>query len=73
MASEGPDKDKKEDSKKSPWSYLNIGIQFGVTVGLFAALGSWLDGKYNWEPWGIISLSMFGVAAGMYHLIKGFN
>lgn len=50
--------------------FLGVGLQFAVTVGLFAWLGYWLDGKYGWTPWGVTIGSLFGVAAGSYHFLK---
>ena len=61
-----------EDPKDdSPWGkYLGVGLQMLVGVGLGVAVGSWLDKKYGWEPWGLLVGTMLGLAGGMYLLIK---
>ena len=55
---------------KSPWAYLNAGLQFGAIVGMGAALGWWLGQRYGWEPWATIVGSMLGVAAGTYQFLR---
>lgn len=48
-----------------------IGIQMGIIIGGFAWLGSYLDDKYqNKTPWWTLGLSLFGVFAGLYLMIK---
>lgn len=43
----------------------------GIIIGGFAFLGNYLDGKYhNKTPWWTLGLSLFGVAAGLYIMIK---
>ena len=65
----GPQDGKKRE--KSPFAYLNMGMTFGVTVGLFTALGYWLDSKYGWSPWATVTGALLGVVAGTYHFLKG--
>lgn len=50
--------------------YLNLGMQLAVTIVLMVFLGKWLDNKFDTSPWFIISLSLFGVIAGMYNFLK---
>jgi ATP synthase protein I len=50
--------------------YLGMGLQMGVGVGLGVLVGTWLDRKYGWSPWGVTVGAMLGLAAGMYLLIK---
>ncbi len=50
--------------------YLGYGLQIAVGAGLGWLLGSWLDKKFGWSPWGVMAGSMLGVAAGLYLLIK---
>src|SRR5205823_3862442 len=50
--------------------YAGIGLQMLVGVGLGYVVGSWLDRKYGWAPWGVMVGSMLGLAGGMYLLIK---
>jgi F0F1-type ATP synthase assembly protein I len=71
-----PDPDKpsptpeKAGSGRTPWSYAGLGLQFAGTVGLFTWMGYYLDKRYGWSPWGLISLSMISVIGGLYLLIK---
>lgn len=55
---------------KDVWKFLGLGLQLGVTVGLFVILGWWLDQHYGWSPYGILGFGVTGVAAGMYHFLK---
>jgi F0F1-type ATP synthase assembly protein I len=55
---------------KSPWAYLNAGLQFGALVGLGAALGWWLDRRFGWEPWATAACSLVAVVAAVYHLLR---
>ena len=52
------------------WRYVSLGTQLTVTVGIFVALGWWLDERYGWSPWGILVAGTLGVAAGLYHFVK---
>lgn len=60
-----------DGSNQDLWKYLTAGTQLAVTVGLFAALGWWVDQKMGWSPWGVLCLGTLGIAAGMYHFVKG--
>ncbi len=64
--------DKKATSKTSKYvRFSGVGIQMGIIIGGFAFLGNYLDGKYqNKTPWWTLGLSLFGVAAGLYIMIK---
>ena len=43
----------------------------GIIIAGFAYLGHYLDGKYQLKtPWWTLGLSLFGVAAGLYIMIK---
>ena len=49
---------------------LGVGLEIAVGVGLGAAVGYWLDHRYDWSPWGILIGTMLGLAGGMYLAIK---
>ena len=63
-----------ENQNKNTNKYLrfsSVGIQMGVIIGGFAWLGNYLDDSYqNKTAWWTLGLSLFGVAAGMYLMIK---
>ena len=65
---------KKEKKPKTASKYARfsgLGIQMGVIIGLFTWLGVYLDEKYNNKtPWWTLCLSLFGVASGLYLMIK---
>lgn len=50
--------------------FMGVGLQFAATVGLFAWVGYWLDGKYGWEPWAVTVSTLLGVGIATYHLLK---
>ncbi|MBZ0199835.1 MAG: AtpZ/AtpI family protein [Ignavibacteriaceae bacterium] len=50
--------------------YLGLGLQLAITITAMALLGVWLDGKFDISPILTISLSFFGIFAGMYNFIK---
>ncbi len=64
--------EKKDSSRASKYiRFSSVGIQMGIIIGGFAFLGNYLDGKYQTKtPWWTLGLSLFGVAAGLYIMIK---
>ncbi len=51
--------------------FSTLGIQMGVIIALFTWLGTYLDEKYHTKtPWWTIGLSLFGVTASLYLMIK---
>ena len=50
--------------------YMTLGLDFAVTVSLFALLGYWLDGKYDTSPMWISILSLFGIVVAFYKFFK---
>jgi F0F1-type ATP synthase assembly protein I len=69
--------DKSDENKKGIgsdrdlWRYVSLGTQLTGTVGVFVLLGWWLDQKYGWSPYGVLISGSIGVAAAMYHFVKG--
>jgi len=62
----------KKDKTGSKYAkFSTLGIQMGIIIGGFAWLGSFLDKKYNNDTaWWTLGLSLFGVTAAMYIMIK---
>src|SRR4051812_14940335 len=60
----------KADDGKTLWTYAGLGIQFAGTIVLFAVMGYFLDRRFGWTPWGVVSLTMVAVIGGLYLLIK---
>ena len=64
--------EKKKDKSGSKYArFSTLGIQMGLVIGGFTWLGVYLDKKYQTETsWWTIGLSLFGVIAGLYLMIK---
>jgi F0F1-type ATP synthase assembly protein I len=66
------------ESKDAPGHVTNarwsaIGIQIGVSVGLGALGGMWLDDKLDTDPWFVLAgilLGLFAVFIDIYRLMK---
>jgi predicted MFS family arabinose efflux permease len=64
-----------QQAKKKGFSkyarFSSMGIQMGATIAFFTWLGTFLDKKYHVESsaW-TICLSLFGVFAGLYLVIR---
>jgi len=51
--------------------YSSLVIQMGSVIALFTWLGTYLDNKFQAKtPWWTIGLSLLGVFAGLYLVIK---
>lgn len=64
-----------ENNKKSGISkfarFSGLGIQMGAVIAIFTWLGTYLDKKFaSKTPLWTIGLSLFGVMAGLYLVIK---
>lgn len=51
-------------------SLLGIGIQLTVTILAFAALGWWLDNRFETAPWFLLAGLIFGATGGMISFIR---
>ncbi|MCE2502488.1 MAG: AtpZ/AtpI family protein [Chlorobi bacterium] len=51
-------------------SLLGIGIQLTATILAFAALGWWLDTKFETQPWLLLAGLVFGATGGMMSFIR---
>ncbi len=61
----------KEKKVSSFARFSSIGIQMGVIIAFFTWLGTFMDAYFNLKtPWWTISLSLFGVMASLYLVIK---
>ncbi len=50
-----------------------IGVEFIVSVGVFAALGWWLDSKSGTSPWGLIAGCGLGFVGGLWNMVRAAN
>ena len=51
-------------------SASSAGLELGISVGLGALFGSWLDGKLGTEPWMMLAFLIIGVIAGFRGLLR---
>jgi len=56
--------------QRSSLQYAAVGIQFGLTISLFALLGRWLDGRFGTSPWLLLLGVLLGFGGGTYSLLK---
>lgn len=66
------DEKKKHSSGYSKYARFSmLGIQMGAIIGFFTWLGVYLDEKWETSTsWWTIGLSLFGVAAALYLMIR---
>ena len=46
------------------------GFDLVIVVGGFAAIGWWLDRKYGWAPWGVLTGAILGVVGGLANFLR---
>jgi F0F1-type ATP synthase assembly protein I len=64
----------RDDRESASWHKMaGIGVEFIVAVGLLAALGWWLDGKFGTSPWLLIAGCGLGFTVGLYQMVKAAN
>lgn len=56
--------------QRNTLQYAGAGVQFGLTICLFALLGRWLDGRFDTSPWLLILGVLVGFGGGTYSLLK---
>ncbi|MFA7325520.1 MAG: AtpZ/AtpI family protein [Candidatus Kapaibacterium sp.] len=64
------DKQNRANIIKELSPYMTLGLDFAITIGLFALLGYWLDGKYDTKPMWMLILSLFGIVVAFYKFFK---
>ncbi len=60
----------KNRGKPSWVRFTGVGVEFAGVVVVFALIGNWLDGLYDWKPWGVLVGLVLGLFGGTYNLIK---
>ena len=54
-------------------SAAGAGMQFGLTISIFAVLGNWLDGRFDTSPWLLLVGVLVGFGGGTVSLLKKFS
>jgi F0F1-type ATP synthase assembly protein I len=49
--------------------YSGLGLQFAVTVGVFALAGRWLDRRLDASPWFLLAGVFLGFGLGLTSMI----
>lgn len=68
---------KRDDEPRGPlginveWArqYVVV-LEFLGILAVGAGVGWWLDERYGWQPWGLLSGLLIGMAAGIYRMIR---
>jgi F0F1-type ATP synthase assembly protein I len=50
--------------------FAGIGIQFAITILVFAFAGVWLDSRLGTSPWFILVSVFVGAAGGFYSMYR---
>jgi F0F1-type ATP synthase assembly protein I len=50
--------------------FAGIGIQFALTIVVFAFLGIWLDRRLGTSPWLVIVMVFGGAALGFWSMVR---
>ncbi|HEY8176204.1 MAG TPA: AtpZ/AtpI family protein [Gemmatimonadaceae bacterium] len=50
-----------------------MGLQFAVTLVLFALAGIWLDKRLGTSPWLLIVLVLGGAGLGLWSMVRRLN
>ncbi len=46
------------------------GFDLAIVICGFTAVGWWLDRKYGWTPWGVLSGAMLGIVGGLANFLR---
>jgi ATP synthase protein I len=65
------DRSAKAEAESASWHQMaGVGVEFIAAVGLFAALGWWLDPKLGTSPWLLIAGCGLGFAVGLWQMVR---
>ncbi|HED65744.1 MAG TPA: AtpZ/AtpI family protein [Planctomycetes bacterium] len=55
------------------YRFAGVGLHFGATIGFFAWLGYWADGKLGSSPWLLLVGVFLGFGLGLWSLVSKFG
>lgn len=69
------DNNRQDKNNRNKWiALINIPIQMGVIIFLFAWFGGWLDDEYgNTKNTNTMLFTLIGVGVAMYNVIRQVN
>jgi len=50
--------------------YTSLGLELAASIVLGVMGGSWLDGRFDWSPWGTLAGFVVGLGAATTALIR---
>ncbi len=60
-------------SQRKQANAAGVGLQFGLSIVIFALLGHWADGKFDTRPWLLVLGVALGFFGGTISLLKKFK
>ena len=58
------------DPSRSPMQFVGLGFELVVPILAGVFLGMWLDGRFGWTPWGVVTGAVLGIAAGFLNFFR---
>jgi ATP synthase protein I len=59
-----------KQSPENPWRMAHMGLELAGAALISGAIGWWLDQKFGWSPWGVLTGLLIGCCGGFYLFIK---
>lgn len=59
-----------EPQQPNPWRFLGLGAELAAVVFALVLLGLWADRRWDTSPWLTLSGALFGIAGGLYNLVR---
>ncbi len=56
--------------RRADMGLAGMGFDLAASVGVAAALGWWIDRRYDTAPWGLVVCALIGIVGGLYNFAK---
>ena len=66
----GPGSSPAKRSMPTGAEFAGIGLQFGMTIGVFVFAGVWLDNRLRSSPWFVLLCTFAGAFGGFYSIYR---
>jgi F0F1-type ATP synthase assembly protein I len=50
--------------------YAGVATQFFATLVILGYAGNFLDYKYGWSPWGVLTGILLGLSVGLWSMLR---